>query len=318
MLPLVMAVMWIFILPKPNIVVTENAFPLFYKILGPIKSFRGLLIFLALLSTIIQAFYLTSIINRHSALKETSHLPALLFVVMMSCFPEQLSFNPLIIANFFIIAFLNYVFNLYRAEKAVFSSFDAGFFIGMAAMFYWPALFLFPLIWAALLILRSFEWREWIASLFGVLLPFVFFSATLFWFDMFSFDSIKSIFEPFTQVQISAVYNSTYFILFGILLFIVIASLVRFSKDLGTFSKLRTRKFLTLLVWFFIFAALSYLMSKKSTMVSLSFLAIPLAVLISNYFLSIKKVLFAESLFLILIIAVIYNQVLFFLHYFPV
>jgi hypothetical protein len=71
-------------------------------------------------------------------------------------------------------------------------------------------------------------------------------------------------------------------------------------------------------VFFFLFAALSYLVSVKKTMVSLSFLAVPLAVLFSNYFVSIKRQLIAEILFILLISAVIYNQVLYFLQNNPI
>jgi len=68
-------------------------------------------------------------------------------------------------------------------------------------------------------------------------------------------------------------------------------------------------------VAFFLFAALSYLVSVKTTMVSLSFLAVPLSVLFSNYFVSIKRQIFAEILFILLLAAVVYNQVLFFLQF---
>jgi hypothetical protein len=315
MLPLVLLVMWIFILPKQEINNTENAFPLFLYAFQAIRNHRDWLIIGSLVLVVLQALFLTTVINRQSVLKEITHLPALIYVVLMSCFPEQLSFNPLLFANFFIIIFLNSLFNFYRADSAVFHVFDAGFFIGIAALFYWPSLFLFPLIWAALILLRSFDWRDWLASLLGVILPFLFFGTVLYWFDMLSIASVYSIIEPFYKVQFSAVYNSTYIILFGILTFIIIASLIKFSSDLSTFAKLRTRKFLMLFVWFFLFALLSYFVSVKRTMISLSFLAIPLSVIFSNYFLSLKNQLITELMFIVLLIAVIYNQVLYFLQF---
>jgi hypothetical protein len=70
-----------------------------------------------------------------------------------------------------------------------------------------------------------------------------------------------------------------------------------------------------LFVWFFLFALLSYFVSVKRTMISLSFLAIPLSVIFSNYFLSLKNQLITELMFIILLIAVIYNQVLYFLQF---
>jgi hypothetical protein len=57
------------------------------------------------------------------------------------------------------------------------------------------------------------------------------------------------------------------------------------------------------------------MVSVKTTMVSLSFLAVPLSVLFSNYFVSIKNQIIAEILFILLLAAVVYNQVLFFLQF---
>jgi len=310
--------MWVFILPKPEIINTENAFPLFLSMLRYLASMRVLTICISLILIVLQAFYLTVVINRHSVLKENSHLPALLYVVLMSCFPEQLTFNPLLFTNFFIILFLNSLFHFYRIDSAVFQVFDAGLYIGIASLFYWPAMFLFPLIWAALIVLRPFSLREWIASVAGLLLPIMAFAVILYWFDLMSLASIEAILQPFYRVQFSAVYNNTYFILFGILALIGIASLVSFSRELGTFAKLRTRKYLALMIWFFLFAALSYLVSVKKSMVSLSFMAIPFSVLTSNYFLSLRNRIIAEVIFLILLAAVIYNQVLYFLTFYPV
>ncbi len=315
MLPLVLMVMWVFILPKPEIINTENAFPLFLYVFQIVRQSRVALIVISLLFVVLQAFFLTNVINKQGVLRETSHLPALLYVVLMSCFPEQLSFNPLLFANFFIIVFLNSIFNFYRSDTAVFEVFNAGVFIGLASLFYWPCLFLFPLTMASLFVLRPFNMREWAVSFLGVLLPFVFFGAVLFWLDMLSVNSIKSILEPLYRVQFSTSYNGTYIILTAILAIILIASLWRFSRDLNNFAKLRARKFLAIIVWFFLFAALSYLVASKNSMIGLSFLAIPLSVIISNYFLSLKNQLLAELVFLLLLAAVIYNQVLYFLQF---
>ena len=315
MLPLVLMVMWVFILPKPEIINTENAFPLFLYAFQIVRKSRVALIVISLLFVVLQAFFLTHVINKQGVLRDSSHLPALLFVILMSCFPEQLSFNPLLFANFFIIVFLNSIFNFYRSETAVFEVFNAGVFIGLASLFYWPSLFLFPLTMASLFVLRPFNIREWLVSFFGVLLPFLFFGAVLFWLDMLSVNSIKSILEPLYSVKFSTAYNGTYIILTAILAIILIAALWRFSRDLNNFSNLRARKFLAIIVWFFLFAALSYLVASKNSMIGLSFLAVPLSVIISNYFLSLKNQLLAELIFLLLLAAVIYNQVLYFLQF---
>lgn len=317
MLPLVLMVMWVFILPKPELANTENAFPLFLYALRGLENMHGVQMVVSALIVVVQAFFLTTVINRHSVLRENSNLPALMYVVLMSCFPEQLSFSPLLFANFFIIIFLNNLFTFFHVDSATFPAFDAGLFIGLASLCYWPALFLFPLIYAGLFILRPFNGREWFSSLLGVLLPFLIFGTALYWFDMLSVASVNSILEPFYRVQFSTAINETYILLIVILALLILASLAKFFRDIGTFAKLKTRKYLILLVFFFVFAALSYLVASKRSMVGLSFLAIPLSVLFSNYFISLRNQILAELLFILLLGAVIYNQVLYFLQFNP-
>lgn len=315
MLPLVLLVMWVFIIPKPEIGNTENAFPLFLYALQYTAHLRTFLIGASLAMIVMQAYLLTEVINRQNVLKENTHLPALLYVVLMSCFPEQLSFNPLLFANFFIIIFLNSLFNLYQADNATLDGFDAGLFIGIASLFYWPSFFLFPLAYAGLILLRSFNWKEWFAPLLGLAAPLFFFATILYWFDRLSISSIRSILEPFYGVQFTTIFNSSYLLLILILTAVVLAALVRFSQEVNTFAKIRTRKFLTLLIWFLLFASLSYLVSVKKTMISVSFLAIPMSVVVSNYFISLRKRLLAEIIFIVLLVAVVYNQVQFFLKF---
>lgn len=315
MLPLVLLVMWVFILPKPEVANTENAFPLFLYVLRTVDGLTLLQTIIAAVMVVAQAFFLTWVINKNSVLRETTNLPSLMYVVVMSCFPEQLSFSPLIFANTFIILYLHTLFRFFHNESATFPVFDAGFFIGLAALFYWPSLFLFPLIWVSLILLRPFNWKEWISSLLGVILPFLVFSTGLYWFDMLSVSSIRSMLEPFYRFNLSTVFNETYILLAVILALLLVASMVKFFLDISTFAKVKTRKYLILLVWFFAFAALSYLVSTKRSMISLSFLAVPLAVLFSNYFISLRNQILSELLFILLLAAVIYNQVLYFLQF---
>jgi hypothetical protein len=312
MLPLILAMLWVFILPKADILNTENAFPLFLFSIKNLIFDRIFQIVFVLICILLQSLALSFVMNKHNVLKENTHLPALMYVVLMSCFPEQLSISPMIISNFLIILFLNSVLQCYQNEKTTFHAFDAGFFIGLSALFYWPSAILILLLFVSLFSFKPFYWNEYVAAVIGLLIPFLFFSSALFWFDLFSFERLKLLFEPFIQVQISAVYNETYILLFIILSGIVLASVIKFSQEIGSFSKIKTRKFQLVLIWFVVFATLAYLVSAKKTMISLSFLSIPLTMLLSNYFISMKRSWLAEILFLSLLSAIIYNQVIHF------
>lgn len=312
MLPLILVMLWVFILPKPELLNSENAFPVFFFTAQLVNIDRILLISLALVCVLSQAFLLSSYLKQNFVLKENTHLPALIYVVLMSCFPEQLSFSPSLLSNFFIILFLKELFRCYQSEKTLFQAFNAGLFIGISTLFYWPSSLLVLLLFVSLFAFKPFYWNEYIASILGFLLPLIFFSSFLYLFDMFSVESIKLLVEPFIKVQISAIYNETYIILFIILGSIILASVAKFVSETGNFSKIKTRKFQLVSLWFMVFATLAYLVSTKKTMISLSFLSVPLTLVVSNYFLTLKRSWMAELIFLALLIAIIYNQVIHF------
>ena len=52
--------------------------------------------------------------------------------------------------------------------------FNCGLIVSTGALFYFPFLLVFPVIWVSLFVLRSFNWREWALSFVGLLVPILF------------------------------------------------------------------------------------------------------------------------------------------------
>lgn len=309
---LILVMLWVFVLPKNEVINSENAFPLFLLSAKYLVNHRIVLIAISMFLILIQAFMLNWIINKHGVIKEQTHLPSLVYVVIMSSLPEQLTLNPILFANFFILLSFNAILYFHHAQQASIKAFDAGTFLGVAALFYWPSIFLFVMLLTSLVVLRVFNWREWFAGLLGLLLPLFFLSLFFYLNDSFNLESFESLAEPFYKVHFSAVYFNTYIFVFSILAVIIVFSIVRFIKDLNTYAKLKTRRYLQLVIWFLLIAAISYFVSEKKSMIGLSFLAIPLSVLMANYFYTLKNQLISELLFLLLLVAIIYNQVIHF------
>lgn len=311
-LPFILMMLWVFVLPRTELINSENAFPLFLLTAKYLMNFRELMIGVAVILILFQAYFLNYIINRHGVIKEETHLPSLLYVVLMSSLPEQLSLSPLIFANLFILLAFNSVLHFYQAQYAAMGAFDAGTFLGIASLFYWPSVILFGFLLASLLILRVFNWKEWVAGLAGLALPLFFLSLYFYLTDSFNLESYERLAEPFYKVQFSAVYFQTYIMVFVVLTIIIIGSLIRFVKDLNTYTKLKNRRYLQMVIWFLLFSLLAYFISEKKSMIGLSFVALPLSVLLANYFFTIKRLVIGELLFLLLLVSIIYNQVIHF------
>lgn len=311
-LPFILMMLWVFILPRNELINSENAFPLFLLSAKYLLDYREVMIGVAVTLILFQAYYLNYIINHHGVIREQTHLPALVYVVLMSSLPEQLSLSPMVFANLFILMAFNSVLHFYHAEHAAMKAFDAGTFLGIAGLFYWPSVILFGFLLSSLLIIRVFNWKEWVAGLAGLALPLFFLSLYFYLTDSFNWESYERLAEPFYKVQFSAVYIQSYIMVFVVLTVILIGSLIRFFSDLNTYTKLKNRRYFQVLIWFLLFSLLAYFISDKKSMIGLSFVALPLSVFIANYFFTIRRLMIGELLFLLLLISIIYNQVIHF------
>jgi hypothetical protein len=74
---------------------------------------------------------------------------------------------------------LNSVLQCYQNEKTTFHAFDAGFFIGLSALFYWPSAILILLLFVSLFSFKPFYWNEYVAAVIGLLIPVLFLSSKL-------------------------------------------------------------------------------------------------------------------------------------------
>ena len=72
-------------------------------------------------------------------------------------------------------------FALFKSEFPVSALFDCGFLAGIAALIYFPAIILIPLLLTSLLVLRSFNIKEWLITFIGIILPYFFVSVYMFW-----------------------------------------------------------------------------------------------------------------------------------------
>ena len=64
--------------------------------------------------------------------------------------------------------------------------FDIGMIIAMGTLIYFPFIVMLAMLWLALLLYRSFNWREWVSGLVGFLAIFFFVGVFYYWNDSLS------------------------------------------------------------------------------------------------------------------------------------
>lgn len=299
-LPLIAIVIWIFGFVHPTILPLRHTMPLFEFFAGLCGGIAWVSTLVGLLLVVGQAFLLNFIVNENEVLEKQNYLPALFYIVFMSNNEAMLTLHPLLFGNLFILLALHRLLSSYRQDKAFAQSFDAGFLISIATLFYFPFVVFLPLLGVALILMRPFNWREWLISFFGALLPYVFILSIYFWNERLDYLFHDKMFYQFTKERLSMEMPTSFYVMLGIGWSVILFSMAKIVLGVGIGSQ-RTKKSVILFVWFLFFSAVSILLAPEISTKYFSALAIPSAIFCANYFTHIRKGWWAEVLFLLLL-----------------
>jgi len=251
-----------------------------------------------------EALFLTVINNHYNLLGKRSYLPMLIYIIIVINIFDRLEIDALIFAN---ILFLTAWLNVKKAagkEAALSNYFNASLLIGIASLFYFNYIFLVLILWINLLIIQRVSIREVIFSLLGVLTVWYFVWAYYFFNDLSSTELLNQIhfeinLKDFIHLTLSQKITRAYITL---LFLLSIMYLLKYFINL----KIDIRNNLKLLFALFLLGS-SMVVFTNSSLEMVHLLAIPVSLFISNYFLSIRKILLGNILLGGLILLTIFN-----------
>ncbi len=119
------------------------------------------------------AFLVAQINNRYTIIKTRTFLPIFIFLLLLSSWNETHIINGSHICLTLFILSLFYILNTYRDRKSSEMAFMSSFLIGVASLIINPLIFLIPVFWFGLIILQSFSLRTFLATLFGLITPWI-------------------------------------------------------------------------------------------------------------------------------------------------
>jgi hypothetical protein len=281
----------------------RNLVPLSYEHFfspGANIAIAGVLVF-------IQALLLNLLVNRYNLLSRSTFLPALMYVTVSGLFTPFLVLSAPLICNFLVIWMLFKLFELYKGESAISTTYDLGMIVAIGTLIYFPFIFLFLVIWIALIIFRPFNWREWIAGIIGY--ATIFFFLAVFYYLHNNFDQFYTIWLPLgtkfpNRINITNYYN--YLVLIPVILILALC----FIKLRQNFFKsyVQVRKSFQLLFFVFLVGGLSFYVRAQFNLNHFLLCCIPAAVFFAYYFLHATSKWFYETLYLLLFISIIYFQ----------
>lgn len=278
-----------------------------FKLLHEFPSIYTAIAFLLILA---EALLLNAILAEYKIIPKTSYFTAFIYILIMSSTPSMLTLHPMLIVNGLVILLLYMLFRIKTKEEGYQDVFICGLLAGVCSLFYFKAAGLIVIVWIFILIFHSISLREWMISIMGLLMVY-FYLFTYFLLTDQLMAVLKIYHEVFLMVnfgRISWHFSVYQYITIGIItaLFLVSAfNVYIISRE----KVIYVRKVFSVILWLFVLNIISMMFLTEDFIYEFYYLLLPVSILISYYFLNLKKILFGEIALTLLIISVILQKI---------
>lgn len=251
------------------------------------------------------AFSISVFINRYRMMNKPNYLAGMAYVLITSLLASFNWLSSSLIASLFLLSAFVLFFKSYNAKYERNNIYNGAFVIGIASLFYFPAILFIAWAFIALSIVRPFKLTEWIILLMGALTPYYLFAAYLFLTDSFSlpayFHNLTFIFTPISFSLWHA----------GALFFLLVPFLVGFFYMQQNASKMvvQTRKGWFLLLWYLLISILICFISDNKSLENVVILLMPAAALHGYGYYTVDLKIFPKIFFWVTVLFIVLSQI---------
>jgi hypothetical protein len=286
-----------FIFPQPvQMSFEESPMPLFQLVswLFEGKEFLSKTIALSLL--VINALLLSRLNMKFIVLKSRTYLPSFIFLLVVSSFLPLQRLNPVVFASIFMLFAIEAIFGTFKKEGLAYEYFLASFLVSTGSLFYARGAYLMLIIWIGLSLFRNIRWREWIFTIIGFLLPYLFLFSWYYLTGQELLPRWQGMIMNFLPDHDFSYFNRYYILFYAFLaLLILLASRKMISNYQGL--KIYVRKFYGLNFWIFAVTLIVYFSLYSRSVELVYFSGFAIAYILSYYFFNLRSKLTGEILF---------------------
>ncbi|WP_298532321.1 DUF6427 family protein [uncultured Algibacter sp.] len=252
-----------------------------------------------LLFVILSSILLLNFIATKNSLTHNSNFELLLFSLFLLFIPLTTASSDILLSNFFVLLGLRRIISLHTEKDTKKKLFDAAFWIGIAALFYFWSILFFALIIASLVLYTDKNLRHWILPFLGILSVFLITSAL----SIVLYDNFFEIFDlpPEMSYEFEAYNSLKYLIAITVLLSFGVWSSIFYLQNIKKKKKVYRVSFKTIIIAMFIGFFIVIQVPDKNGAEFL-FLYAPLSIVIANYIEIIQDKWFKEVFLSILIV----------------
>ena len=251
--------------------------------------------------------FFNSMLSVNQLVTRNSSIGAFVFVLCMSCVPIQDEFYPFLLATPLIMMVLQTMYLIYQVEKPEPYLMNAGFFIALASMVYFPAILLIIWVLLAMMIMGFRELKHYLIPILGFVFPY-FILFVCFFFNHTLIDNVRDYTLAFNELGFEKLGISTLENIALILVFVFTGLSLMKIRSENADNSVATRKKVSITLWLFAFSFLMLFMQKPVVYNGLIFIV--LAVFVSMALCYIKKSKLIDIILVVLMLAIIVNQYL--------
>lgn len=260
---------------------------------------KSILLFLAVLTVFVINF-----IIRKNALTEDNSFAILFYIILCSYFPNSFINEAVFISNFILLLAFRRIYSLRSSIQTKEKIFDSAFWIGIASLFYVWSLFYVILVYAAIVVFRKIDWRNFVIPLIGIITP-IFLSYAY----LLAFDDLERFYNLWIwEFDLSSqAYNSGHFLFPLVLIGIVALIAIIPTTKRSLLAKIDFKATWTLLIVHLVISLIVVIIAPEKNGSELIFLFFPLSVLFANYLQVISRYWIKESIIYVFILMIINN-----------
>lgn len=304
--------LWGFTLLEPpmplSVSITEM--PLYTSIFQLLSKNRVLFAIISFAIVLTQGFLLIGFNKKHILISNRTFLPAFFYIFITGSIVLCQAFSPVLLGGFFIFYAIDFLFRTYRIDYALNEIYMSGFLIAIASFFWAPFIYFIILLFISLIIMRTFNLREWIIALLGFVTP-LFFMFVIYYVFVPEQDSLNLLYFVISELTISENLihiDMPYYVFFS---FLILLILVTSIKIIGNYQskKIKTRKYFEINWWYFFVAILLFAVLKRSSLDIIYLVALPVSFLLTEFFYSVRSKTVLNIILLLLFCCSLFIQI---------
>lgn len=138
---------------------------------------------LSFLFTGLNSLLLVQMNRQHNIIRTRTALPVFIFNILLATWFHTHKIVEAHLSLTFIILAVSLILSAYRNQLASKEVFTASFMLGIATLFFKPLVVLLLVFWLGLILFQSFSLRTWLASLMGLVNPFIFYFTYIYFYQ---------------------------------------------------------------------------------------------------------------------------------------